>query len=272
MPENKQEKSATGEPPVIELGNVSLKRGGKPVLRDADWTVLPGEHWFILGKNGSGKTSLLEIVTGYLWASTGTVKILGETYGKTNLPELRKEIGYVAPWVMKSIPKGETAGEVVAAGSEAAIRFFGALTGELEAKTRFWLDRFGCGGYFETPFERLSSGEQLKVLMARSFVRGHKILILDEAFAALDLGTRSRLYKILEDLAVERSAPSVILVTHQLDDILPFFSHGMILKEGKIFFSGKKEAALAPGVLQKAFDTAGLEIFERRGRYYASFS
>lgn len=252
---------------LIELEGISLTRQGRRVLENLSWTVSSGEHWFILGQNGSGKTSLLEVILGYLWASSGTVRILGETYGKTYLPGIRREIGYVAPWVLKRIPSGETVWEVVASGTEGSIRYFGEVSDELLARIEQWLERFGCLGYLETPFDQLSTGEQLKVLIARSFVRGHRLLILDEAFAALDLGARVLIHRLLDDVARGEAAPSILLVTHQLEEILPFYTHGLLLKKGKIHAAGPKEAILKSDLLAGAFD-APLRIASQGGSYF----
>ena len=66
------------------------------ILRDVSWRVQHGEHWVILGANGSGKTSLLSALTGYLMPTSGEISVLGETYGESDWRELRKKIGIVS--------------------------------------------------------------------------------------------------------------------------------------------------------------------------------
>ena len=254
--------------PVLDLDGVYLTRAGRKVLSGVNWTVKAGEHWFILGPNGSGKTSLLEVVMGYLWATRGTVQVMGETYGKTNLPELRKKIGYVAPWVPRHVRGGETVIEVVAAGTEGGTAYHDTITPALRAKVRSKLRALGLlkgTGYrsgfgtrypFEfTPFENLSSGEQLKVAIARALMAEPRVLILDEPFSALDMGARFSLYTFLTRLARSPKAPSLLLVTHHLEDILPFFTHGLILKHGKFAACGSRKEVLTAAVLKKVFGT-----------------
>ncbi len=261
--------------PVLHLSNIYLTRAGRKVLQGVNWTVKAKEHWFILGPNGSGKTSLLEVVMGYLWATRGTVQVMGETYGKTNLPELRKKIGYVAPWVPKHVRGGETVIEVVAAGTEGCTAYHDKITPALRSKVRSKLRQLGClngTGYqgpkgtqyrFEfTPFENLSSGEQLKVGIARALMAEPKVLILDEPFSALDMGARFSLYGFLSRLARSPKAPSLLLVTHHLEDILPFFTHGLILKAGKFAACGEKKKVLTPAVLKKVFGTVPAERYQ----------
>lgn len=81
---------------MIEMKNVSFIRGDRVILDRIDWEVQENEQWVILGLNGSRKTSLLNIVLGYEYPTKGEVSVLGHRFGKTNLPELRKHIGFVS--------------------------------------------------------------------------------------------------------------------------------------------------------------------------------
>ena len=89
--------------PALELRNVSYVGNGKTILHAINWTVQQGDHWALLGPNGSGKTTLLKIACGYLWPNAG-----GEVRRKgrvlSNLPELRKSIG----WVTSTLPASLT--------------------------------------------------------------------------------------------------------------------------------------------------------------------
>lgn len=240
-------------PPVLQLTGVYLTRAGRKVLNGIDWTVRAGEHWFILGPNGSGKTSLLEVVMGYLWATRGTVQVIGETYGKTNLPELRKHLGYVAPWVPRHVREGETVIEVLAAGTQGGTAYHDTITPALRRRIRARLKEVGCLRYEFTPFDQLSSGEQLRIAIARALMADPKMLILDESFSALDMGARYSLYRMLTKLARSPRAPVLILVTHHQEDLLPVFTHGLILKDGKFAACGPRSEVLKPAVMKKVF-------------------
>jgi iron complex transport system ATP-binding protein len=253
--------------PLIQLQDVSLIRSKKKILNNLSWTVRPGEHWFMLGQNGSGKTSLLEIVLGYKWASEGEVRVLGETYGKTYLPELRKKIGYVAPWIDERIKPEETSEEVVAGGLDATVEFLREFSSAIQKQVRAQLKQMGIENFAEAPFRRLSSGEKLKVLIARALISKPKILILDEPFSALDAGSRISINRKIESLIQKPAAPGVILVTHHFDDISPFYSHGLILKEGRILALGKKTQVLKPESLKRAFEVP-ITLFKRQNRYF----
>ncbi len=104
---------------IVTCRNVTFKRDGQQVLNDINWTINQGEHWCILGLNGSGKTTLLNLINGYAFPTTGTISVLGNELGKTNLPNLRKRIGYVSSSLDRflHIMQNETAEEIVASVS-----------------------------------------------------------------------------------------------------------------------------------------------------------
>src|SRR5450759_1590659 len=85
--------------PVVSLSDVNLVLDGKKVLSDVNWRVMPGENWVVLGPNGAGKTSLLSIINGYRWPSSGAVAVLGRKFGEADLRELRTETGLVSSYL-----------------------------------------------------------------------------------------------------------------------------------------------------------------------------
>lgn len=264
-------KAAASQHPVfsprVSFERVSLRRGGRRVLSGVNWTVGPGEHWFLLGPNGSGKTSLLEIVMGYLWATEGSVRVLGETFGKTFLPELRRKIGFLAPWVLQHIPAWESVLEVTASGAEGYTVMTAGIPAGLRRRAMGWLKFAGCQRYAGAPFRNLSSGEQIRVLLARALTAEPDLLILDEPFSALDPGGRTAVYRFLAALARKPGAPGILMVTHQVEDILPFFTHGLCLRQGKVVFQGTKEKALTSAVLRRTFGMP-VHVIRSRGQYH----
>src|ERR1700687_1590660 len=114
--------------PILSVANLRIVRDRTVILRDVNWRVQPGEHWVILGANGSGKTSLLSALTGYLMPTAGEVSVLGETYGESDWRELRKKIGLVSSSVRQMMADEEPALESVASGKYAMIDFWGRLT------------------------------------------------------------------------------------------------------------------------------------------------
>ena len=106
------------------------------ILREVNWRVEPGQHWVILGANGSGKTSLLSALTGYLMPTAGEISLLGETYGRSDWRELRKQIGLVSSSIRQLMSEAEPALETVASGKYAMIDFWGRVTRAEKARAR----------------------------------------------------------------------------------------------------------------------------------------
>ena len=93
---------------IISLDNVSYIRNGKYILKDINWHVNRGEHWVILGPNGSGKTTTLNMVNGYIFPSQGHVKVLEFEFGHSSIIELRKRIGWVSSLFCDKCYRNET--------------------------------------------------------------------------------------------------------------------------------------------------------------------
>ncbi len=123
---------------VIAVENLQIERE-VVILRGINWTVTPGEHWAILGPNGSGKTSLLRALTGYLPPTRGRLEVCGEVYGQSNWPELRKRVGLVSSALSQRIESGETALDVVLSGPEAQINFWGKIDESLRIEALYYL-------------------------------------------------------------------------------------------------------------------------------------
>src|ERR1700691_5555802 len=113
--------------PMLEISRLSIRRGGTHILRKLNWRVEAGQHWVILGANGSGKTSLLSALTGYFMPTAGEITLLGETYGRSDWRELRKQIGLVSSSIRQMMAGDEPALETVASGKYAMIDFWGRV-------------------------------------------------------------------------------------------------------------------------------------------------
>jgi iron complex transport system ATP-binding protein len=239
---------------ILELKDVRLLREGRETLAGIHWTVRVGEHWVILGPNGSGKSSLLEIAAGYLWPTSGTVEALGKIYGQTDLSFLRRKFGLVAPWVLKRIRPWERVSEAIAAGAEALIETAREPSAALKAKIRKELAFLDCLPLENRACGTLSTGELMKVAMARARVASPALLILDEPFASLDMGARFGLYQLLNKIAGSVQKTSILMVTHHLEEIRPFFTHALLIKEGRVFASGPRRKVITSRAIANIFD------------------
>src|SRR5213082_3072582 len=112
---------------VLEVRDLQVRRGKTMILKSVSWRVERGEHWVILGANGSGKTSLLSALTGYLTPSDGEIQLLGHTYGASDWRELRIRVGLVSSAIRQKVPDWDSAELVVIGGKYAMLDYWGKV-------------------------------------------------------------------------------------------------------------------------------------------------
>ena len=240
---------------IIDIKNAKVFLGGKIVLKDFDWQVKSGEHWFILGANGAGKTTLVKVLMGYAWPVFGAeVNVLGARYGNVNLSELRKNIAWVSPFMQRWTSEGWTALQMVVSGVDGTLGLFREYTEDEKVKAVEIMNALGCGHLAEHKMDAMSSGEQVKILISRALMHDPELMILDEACVHLDLKSREMLLETIDAFARRENAPTIIFITQRIDDILPVFKNGMILKEGEIIAKGGRGEILREENLFKAYD------------------
>ncbi|MEW5725185.1 MAG: ABC transporter ATP-binding protein [Thermodesulfobacteriota bacterium] len=225
------------EGPMVELKGVGLWRD-RMLLEGVDWTVEPGQHWIMLGRNGAGKTLLLKIIAGYLWPSRGRVRVLGQPYGQVDLRRLRTRIGWVSSALTEKIPEGDTALEVVLSGAYATFGLYREPPSGLAARARGLMEDLGLLGLAERGFGVLSAGEKQRVLLARALLPQPGLMILDEPCAGLDLAGREKFLRLVSKTIAAPGGPTVVMVTHRVTEITPGFTHALLLTRGRILAAG----------------------------------
>jgi len=251
---------------ILEVGNLRIQRGNTVILNKVNWRVERGQHWVILGANGSGKTSLLSALTGYLTPTDGEISVLGKNYGNSDWRELRKQIGLVSSAVRQMMADDEPALETVVSGKSAMIDFWGKVTGADRVRALQILREIECGYLAERPWRVLSQGERQRVLIGRALMAKPELLILDEPCAGLDPAAREHFLQFLQRLGRSRNSPTLVLVTHHVEEIMPVFSHVLILKRGRVLAAGAKAEVLGAKLLSQAFN-ARTRLQEANGRY-----
>ena len=226
---------------VVELENVCFCRKERQILSDVSWRIEAGQHWALLGPNGSGKTTLLKILTGYEWPTFGTVCVLGERFGICDIGRLRKLIGWVSSAMTQQLPVQDQAVEVVASGLDASIGLYRHITDEEQDRSLAVLRTLQVESIAGQNYGTLSQGEMQKVLIGRALVCQPKILILDEPCIGLDPAARQRFLKDLAALAQSETSPTIILVTHHIEEIDPWLQNVMLLRDGKSLAQGRPE-------------------------------
>ena len=261
---------AKSSPPVIEIVGLRVERDAL-ILDGLDWTVRRGEHWAILGANGSGKTSLLSTLTGYMPLTGGRISLLGQTYGQADWRELRKRVGIVSSSVHQMMAGHENTLETIISGRHAMIGMWGAIAGSERAQALKILRQVEAVVIRDRPWRVLSQGERQRVLIGRALMARPELLILDEPCAGLDPVAREHFVQFLERLARRRGAPTLVLVTHHVEEIMPAFSHVLVLKGGRVLAAGTKARILTSATLSRAFH-APVRLRRNRGRYSLTVS
>ncbi|MCI0499785.1 MAG: ABC transporter ATP-binding protein [Planctomycetales bacterium] len=240
--------------PVVELEDVCFCRKKRTILSDISWKIQRGQHWALLGGNGSGKTTLLKILTGYEWPTFGTVRVLGERFGICDIGRLRKLIGWVSSAMNQRLPMQDQAVEVVASGLDASIGLYRKISDNEHARSLAALKQLQAESIAEQDYGTLSQGEMQKVLIARALVCEPKLLILDEPCIGLDPGARQRFLKDLWSLVRSDISPTIILVTHHIEEIDPWIQNVLLLKNGKVLAQGAPDDTIASAQMSGLFD------------------
>lgn len=255
--------------PALELQGITLERDGLRILDGIDWTVRSGERWAVLGRNGSGKTTLVRVASMYLHPTAGTVDVLGERWGKTDVRTLRTRIGLASQSFSDMLRADISAADAVMSAKNAALEpWWHTYDDDDRAKARDLLRRLGIGSHTERKFGTLSSGERQRVQLARTLMTDPALLLLDEPTAALDLGGREDLVATLTELAEDPTTPPIVLVTHHVEEIPQGFTHVLLLSGGKVAAAGPIDEVLTADQLSDCF---GLPLLLERhhGRWLA---
>lgn len=252
---------------ILEVSQLLIRRGNTLILDEVSWQVERGQHWVILGANGSGKTSLLSSLTGYLPPTAGDITVLGRRYGESDWRELRKEIGIVSSSIRQLMADSEPALDSVVSGKYAMIDFWGRPTRADRLAAMRILRQIECEYLAERPWLYLSQGERQRVLIGRALMAKPRLLILDEPCAGLDPAAREQFLAFLQRLGSRKGAPTLVLVTHHVEEIMPVFTDVLVLKDGKVLTVGKKATVLTAATLSETF-SAKMKL-RRLGQRYA---
>ncbi|NLM26218.1 MAG: ABC transporter ATP-binding protein [Firmicutes bacterium] len=237
------------------MEQVSLIRDGVTLLDSIDWEVKAGEHWAIIGLNGSGKTLMLNIVNGYLFPSRGQVEVLGKKFGTYDLRQLRKSIGWVSSSLQERLYGEELALAIVLSGKHATIGLYEEPTQEDVDQAADLLRMLGALEVAHRPYRTLSQGEKQKILIARALINQPKLLVLDEPCTGLDVFAREQILETIETISLAPQSPTLLYVTHHIEEILPIFSHTLLLRKGQVFQSGQTKELLNTATFSKFLQT-----------------
>lgn len=253
----------------LRLEGLTIQRGQSLILENVDWVVWKGEHWVILGANGSGKTSLLRALAGYFMPTAGKIFLLGKQYGRADWRQVRLRIGIVSSAVRQMMADTEPALISIISGKYAVIDYWGDPEAKEQRRAKRILRQVECGHLADRPWACLSQGERQRILIGRALMSRPALLVLDEPCAGLDPGARENFLQFLERMGQQKNAPTLILVTHHVEEITPVFTHVLLLRGGRVLHSGHRRRVMSSSRLSALFG-AEAKLRSQGGRYTLS--
>ena len=252
------------------MSGVGVRRGTDFLLADLDWSVEDSDRWVVIGPNGAGKTTALTIASTRMFPTVGEVSVLGESLGAVDIGELRPRIGFASSALLRDIPMHEAAVDVVITGAYAVTgRWRETYLPEDIARAELLITAWGASAYARRPFASLSEGERKRILIARALMSDPELLLLDEPAAGLDLAGREELVALLGRFATDRLSPTLVLVTHHLEEIPPGMTHALLLAHGRVVAKGPIGEVLTDEHMSSAYGIP-LCIEQSHGRWRAT--
>jgi len=246
--------------PAVETHNLTVTRGKTCILRGIDCRIVAGRCTAIIGPNGSGKTTFTRTLTAQMFITSGTVTVLGETIGKTDVRTLRRRIGVVNPAAgyagTATVDDELSAHDAVLTGFFGTIGLYERVTDQQHRRADHTLDQVGLAARHSLRFSLLSTGEQRRCLIARALVSRPELLILDEPTEGMDIAGREQVLATVEQIVTGSShanPPTVLLITHRVEEISPNTHEVLLMKDGRVTAVGKPDDVITSASLTELY-------------------
>jgi molybdate transport system ATP-binding protein len=230
--------------PLVELNDVNVSLSGSRVLTGISWSLLPQQHWAVLGGNGSGKSTFLKLVRSEVWPEPGhgtrIYRLGGEQRTAVGIKEQMPLVSPEAQDRYLQIEWTHRALEVIYSGFAGTDYLFRKPTAAQRAFANKSIRLLGVEGLLDRNVQELSTGELRRVLIARALVSRPKVLLLDEVCDGLDAPARRTLLRALENVA--RSGTQLLFTTHRHEELIPSITHALLLKDGRIAYQGPSKS------------------------------
>lgn len=222
--------------PAIDVRHFGMRFGAKTVIDDLSFAVAPGETFGLLGSNGSGKTTTIRALLGIYQPTSGELLVDGRRYD----PSVHASLGYLPE--ERGLYKRDAVIDVMT--------YFGRLKGMSAPDAAAWsmtyLERVALASHAKTRLDKLSGGQQQKVQLGVTIMNQPRLLILDEPTKGFDPVNRRLLLDIVDDQ--KRAGATVLMVTHQMEEVERLCDRILLLKDG---------AARAYGTIPEVQDAFG---------------
>jgi len=257
-------------PPLLEFRNVTVVKNDTLLLRGLSLTIAENENIAILGPNGAGKSSLVKTINREYYPAASGRRTVFRVRGRDDWDvfDLRSAFGLVSPDLQASLCRDITVREGVLSGFFSSIGLFmHHVTPKMQYRVDELLSFLAIDHLADRPMNTLSYGEARRALIARALVHRPKTLILDEPTGSLDLSALHTFRSTLR--AIAQDGTNIIMVTHNLHDIIPEISRVILMKGGRIVADGPKDAVLTDARIGRLFGIS-LHVRKEDGWYYAT--
>ena len=258
----------TEKPPLLDFRNLRVMRGQKVALDDLSLRIGAEEHVALLGPNGCGKSTLIKTITRECYPvarSESSMSILGKECW--DVFDLRTQLGIVSNDLMLSCTGDACGRDVVLSGFFSSISIFPNHT--VDPRHRALADKalaeLKISHLAERAVSEMSSGEARRVLIARALVHRPRAMLFDEPCNSLDLAAQQSLRQTMRALAI--SGTAIMLVTHELADIVPEIQRVVLMSRGRVVADGPKDEILQVERLARLFGVS-VEMARRDGHYH----
>jgi len=254
---------------ALEFTDVVVRREGRNIIDHVTWQVADDQRWVILGPNGAGKTTLLQLADTLMHPTSGTVTVLGETLGRTDVFEVRPRIGFASSAMAKRVPRDETVLNTVLTSAYSVLGRWNESYEDIDERRALRvLGDWRLDHLADRTFGTLSDGEQKRVQIARAVMTDPELLLLDEPTASLDLGSREELLALLSGYASSPTTPAMLMVTHHVEEIPVGFTHVLLIRDGSVVAAGPIAETLTAEALGETFGMP-ITLSSEDGRYAA---
>lgn len=254
---------------IVKLENIDFVRDGNKILDNVNFEISAGENWIILGSNGVGKTTLVQMIAGRLFPTSGKVTVLDQQLGTFPTEYLHQSVGFASSALLDKLEPTTTVSQVILTAAYGMTVSWRETYEELDyERANALMKIFGIDHLAERYICHLSHGELQKTLLARALMSDPEILVLDEPANGLDIGAREDLMLALKEIATAKKAPAIVMVTHHVEQIPEGFTHIMLMKNSTVAYKGLLDDVLTDDNLSDTFSYP-LTVSKIDGRYFA---
>jgi zinc/manganese transport system ATP-binding protein len=233
-------------PDVLDVDGVSVRIGGRDILRDVRFTIGPGQFTGLIGSNGAGKTTLLRVILGLQAPTSGTVSVCGERHAAR-----KGLIGYVPQKIQLDPDMPVRARDLVGLGLDGHRLGFALPSRGRRQQVDEMLAATGAAAFADQRVGHLSGGEQQRVMIAHALISSPRLLLLDEPLANLDISSAQEIIALLARISAERGV-SVLISAHEMNPLLPVMDTVVYLAGGRAA-SGTTGEVVRSEVLSKLY-------------------